>query len=249
MIDSHTHLDLVPIGAEAAVAAATAAGVGRLLTVGTDLESSATALANAERHRSVWAAVGLHPNSADRFDDDILAELTRLAEHPRCVAIGETGLDYYREGAPPDVQASAFRAHVALARRTSKPLIVHTRAADQDTLDLLAEHAAGVEVLLHCFSMPARLAECVERGYWISFAGNVTYPRNRDLAAAAAHVPLDKLLLETDAPYLTPQVVRKERNQPAFVVHTAAFVADARGLEYVALEAAVEDNARRLLGW
>ena len=127
--------------------------------------------------------------------------------------------------------------------------MIHTRAAEDDTIATLAEHAAGLEVVLHCFSMPDRLDECLEHGWWISFAGNVTYPKAADLAEAAERVPLDRLLVETDAPYLTPEPMRKERNQPAYVVHTARFVAERRGISYEELEAAVEANAVRLLGW
>ena len=130
-----------------------------------------------------------------------------------------------------------------------KPLIIHTRAAEDDTIATLDREAAGVEVVLHCFSMPERLDECLERGWWISFAGNVTYPKAEGLAAAAERVPLERLLVETDAPYLTPQELRKHRNQPAYVVHTAHFVAERRGIAYAELEAAVDANATRLFGW
>ena len=165
------------------------------------------------------------------------------------LAIGETGLDDYRDYAPRADQERAFAAHIALARETGKPLVIHTRAAEDDTIAMLDEHAAGLEVILHCFSMPDRLDECLERGWWISFAGNVTYPKAQDLADAAARVPLDRMLVETDAPYLTPQAERKHRNQPAFVVHTARFVAERQGVAYEELEAAVEANAARLFGW
>ncbi len=249
MIDSHTHLDLAPLEESEAVTAARAAGVSKLLTIGTSVESSRAALAAAERHDGVFAAVGLHPNSADEFDDDAFAQLSGLAQDRHCLAVGETGLDYYRDRASRQGQMQAFRAHIELARSCAKPLVIHTREADDDTLDVLGAHAEGIEVLLHCFSMASRLDECVDRGYWISFAGNVTYPRNQELAAAAAAAPLDRLLVETDAPYLTPQAVRKERNQPAFVVHTARFVAQARGLSYEELDSAVEANAERLFGW
>ena len=146
-------------------------------------------------------------------------------------------------------QERAFSAHMALARELGKPLVIHTRAAEDDTIAMLDAEARGLEVILHCFSMPDRLDECLERGWWISFAGNVTYPKAQDLAAAAERVPLDRILVETDAPYLTPQAVRKERNTPAFVVHTAHFLAERRGIAYEELEAAVEANAARLLGW
>lgn len=249
MIDSHTHLDHGSTPAAEAVDAAREAGVRKLLTVGTDLGSCAAAIAAAERFDGVWAAIGLHPNQAGGYDDATAAALAELAAHPRCAAIGETGLDYYRQGATRDEQLHALVGHADLARQTGKPLVIHTRDADQDTLDALAGHADGLEVLLHCFSMPARLDECLERGYWISFAGNCTYPRNKELAESVGRVPLERLLVETDAPYLSPQPVRKHSNQPAFVVHTARFVAERRGIEYEALEAAVEANAARLFGW
>jgi TatD DNase family protein len=250
VIDSHTHLSSCEPPDTELVAAAEAAGVRRILTVGMDPDSCRQALASAEDFPQVRAAIGRHPNAAHGFDDADLADLRALAHHPRCAAIGETGLDYYRERAPREDQMRAFLAQIELARETSKPLVIHTREAEDDTLAVLSEHAEGIDVILHCFSMPRRLAECVEHErWWLSFAGNVTYPRNEALAAAAAQAPAERLLVETDAPYLTPQAVRKERNRPEFVVHTARFVAQARGVSYEELDALVEANAARLLGW
>jgi len=249
MVDSHTHLHLCEPPDTELVVAAEAVGVTRMLTVGTDGASSRKALAAAEAFPQVYAAVGWHPNAAKGFDDADLAELRALAAHERCVAIGETGFDFYREGAPRADQERAFAAQIALARETAKPLTIHTRAADDRTLDQLASEAEGLGVVIHCFSMPARLDECLERGYAISFAGNVTYKNAADLAAAARRVPEDRLLVETDAPYLTPQVVRKERNQPAFVAHTVAFLAELRGVSAGELGATVERNAARVFGW
>jgi TatD DNase family protein len=249
VIDSHTHLEPTPGTDAEIVAAAREAGVTRILTIGTSPDSSRRAQAAAEAHDDVWFAVGHHPNSATGYTDAITAELREIAQHPRCAAIGETGLDDYRDYAPRPDQERAFRAHIDVAREVGKPLVIHTRAAEDDTIATLAEHAAGLEVILHCFSMPDRLDECLEHGWWISFAGNVTYPKAADLAEAAQRVPLDRLLVETDAPYLTPEPMRKERNQPAYVVHTARFVAERRGISYEELEAAVEANAARLLGW
>ena len=211
------------------MAAAEAAGVRRMLTVGTDGASCRAALAAAEAFPQVYAAVGRHPNAAKGFDDADLAELRALAAHERCLAIGETGLDFYRDGAPRADQQRAFAAQIALARETGKPLVIHSRAAEDETLAQLAAEAEGVSVVMHCFSMPERLAECLERGYAISFAGNVTYKSAAELAEAARRVPEERLLVETDAPYLTPQAVRKQRNQPAFVAHTVAFLAELRG--------------------
>jgi TatD DNase family protein len=249
VIDSHTHLDRGPAPEAELVEAAREAGVKRILTIGIDHESRRAALAAAETYDEVFAAIGHHPNHATGYDDAITEELREQAADPRCLAIGETGLDDYRNYAPRADQERAFAAQIEIAREVGKPLVIHTRAAEEDTIATLAEQAGGLEVVLHCFSMPTRLETCLEHGWWISFAGNVTYPKAHDLAAAAVQVPLDRLLVETDAPYLTPQPVRKHRNQPAYVVHTAQFIAEQRGIAYEELEAAVEANAARLLGW
>jgi len=249
VIDSHTHLDSCAPDDHELVAAAQAAGVHRMLTVGTDGASCRAALGATEAFSQVRAALGRHPNEAAGFDDEDLAELRALVAHPGCVAIGETGLDFFRDRTSAEDQRRAFAAHIALARETGKPLVIHTRAADDETITTLADHAGGVTVILHCFSMADRLEECLDHGWWISFAGNVTYPGAGDLAAAAARVPAERLLVETDAPYLTAQPVRKERNQPAYVVHTARFLAERRGVAYEELEAGVERNAAGLFGW
>jgi TatD DNase family protein len=249
VIDSHTHLDRGPAPIADLVAEAEAAGVRRILTIGMDSESCRAALAATDAHDGVYAAIGRHPNEATGYDDAVTAELRELAAHPRCRAIGETGLDDYRDYAPRADQERAFRAQIEIAQELRKPLVIHTRAAEDDTVDTLVAHAQGLDVVLHCFSMPARLDECLAHGWWISFAGNVTYPKAADLADAAIRTPLDRLLVETDAPYLTPQAVRKERNRPAYVVHTARFVAEQRGITYDELDAAVEATAARLFGW
>jgi TatD DNase family protein len=249
VIDSHTHLNLCEAPDAELVAAAVAAGVTKMLTVGTNGASCRAALAAAEAFPQVWAAIGRHPNEARGFDKADLAEIEALAAHPRCVAIGETGLDYYREDTPREDQKRAFSAQMALARTMGTPLQIHTRNADEDTLAMLAAEAQGLRVVIHCFSMPSGLQECLDRGYTISFAGNVTYKSATDLAEAARAVPAERLLVETDAPYLTPQVVRKHRNQPAFVVHTAAFVAELRGVSPAELGATVERNAGQIFGW
>jgi len=249
MIDSHTHLTSCAGTPEELVAAATQLGVRRLLTVGTDSDSCRAALQIAEDFPQVYVAIGRHPNNATGFDGADLAELRALAAHPRCRAIGETGLDFFRDHASREDQERAFAAHIGLARETGKPLVIHTRSADDDTLSMLGGQADGLRVILHCFSMPERLDACVERGYWISFAGNVTYPPNAALRAAAREVPADRLLVETDAPYLSPQAVRKERNVPANVVLTAELVAAERGVPYEQLEQQVERNAAELFGW
>jgi TatD DNase family protein len=249
VIDSHTHLDACAPADDELVAAAVEAGVSRLVTIGTDGASCRLALQAADAFPQVYAAVGRHPNSAHGFDAADLAELRALADHPRCVAIGETGFDFYRDRAPRADQERAFEAQIALAAETGKALVIHTRDADDDTIGMLAREASGVKVILHCFSMPGRLDECLDHGWFISFAGNVTYPKNGDLAEAAARVPAERLLVETDAPYLTPQAVRKERNQPAYVQHTARFVAERRGVAPDELERDIERTAAGVFGW
>jgi TatD DNase family protein len=249
VIDSHTHLALAKADEDELVAAAREAGVTRMLTVGIDADSCRRALQATERYDGVWAAIGRHPNAATGFTDGDLDELRELATHPRCAAIGETGFDFFRKGAPREDQERAFRGQIELARDTGKPLVIHTRDADDATIGVLAEHADGLDVILHCFSMPDRVQECLERGWWISYAGNVTYPNAEALAGSVEQVPDDRLLVETDAPWLSPQPVRKERNQPAYVVHTARFVAERRGCSYEELDAAVEATAAALLRW
>jgi TatD DNase family protein len=250
VIDSHTHLDSCkPPNAEL-VEAAAEAGVTRIVTVGTTSASCRAALAAAEDFPQVFAAIGRHPNEATGFDDADFAELQALAAHPRCVAIGETGLDYYRDHAPREDQRRAFEAHIELARETGKPLVIHTRAADDDTLTVLSERTSGVRVILHCFSMADRVEECLAHpDWWCSFAGNVTYPSAESLRTAMLRVPVTRLLVETDAPYLSPQVVRGKPNQPANVVHTAQAVAVERRAAYAELEADLERSAAEVFGW
>ena len=247
MIDSHTHLHLCEPPDAELVAAAADAGVRRILTVAIDDASCQAALDAAHAHPAVFAAIGRHPNSAgDDFDVDRLRD---LAADPRCVAIGETGFDYHHRSTTPTQQRRAFLGQVDLARELGKPLVIHTRDADDDTLAVLRDHAGGLRVLLHCFSMPGRLRECLDAGWWISFAGNVTFPTAADLAAAAELVPSDRLLVETDAPFLSPVPRRGRPNAPAGVVHTARFLADRRGVPYAQLEDEVERCAAELFGW
>ncbi|MBV8943608.1 MAG: TatD family hydrolase [Solirubrobacterales bacterium] len=250
MIDSHTHLDFCEPPTRELVDAALRAGVEQIVTVGTNGESCRAALAAAERFPSVYAAIGRHPNEAGGFDDHSLEELRSLAAHEKCVAIGETGLDYYRDHAPREDQRRAFAAQIELATELDKPVVIHTRAAEDDTLDTLTELAGNVRVILHCFTMAARLRECLEHGnWWISFAGNATYPKAQALREAARLMPADRLLVETDAPFLAPQPVRGKPNQPAYVVHTARALAEERGVGYAELEAAVKRSAAAVFGW
>lgn len=250
MIDSHTHLHLCEPPDADLVAAAAAEGVTRIVTVGTDGASCRAALAAAEVFPQVYAAIGRHPNSATGFDDADLAELEALAGHERCVAIGETGLDYYREGAPAEDQRRAFVAQIELARRVDKPLVIHTRAADEDTLALLDEHAGGLRVILHCFSMAERVVECLAHpDWWLSFAGNCTYPKNASLMDAALRVPPGRLLVETDAPYLAPQGRRGRPNSPAQVAIIARAIALARRVSYEEFDRLADASAADLFGW
>ena len=250
MIDSHTHLDSCEPSNSELVAEAQAAGVTKILTVGTDEQSCRSALAAADANPGVvFAAVGLHPNSAEGYGAADRKWLADLAAHPSCVAVGETGIDLYRERASLADQQAAFIAHCEIARELDKALVIHTRAADEETLKILDAHADGLRVILHCFSMAGRIAECVERGWWISFAGNVTYPSAADLRMAALAVPAHRLLVETDAPYLSPQPVRKERNRTANVVLTAEVVAAERRTPMSEFDSQVSAAAAEVFRW
>lgn len=256
MIDSHTHLFICEKPTVELLEAAAAAGVERMLNVGLDETSNATVIAQAEANEPVFASIGRHPNSAEGFDDAAQAALVELARaHPKVRAIGETGLDFYRDNAAPEDQRRAFTGQIEVAEELDLPLVIHARdpegesAAIDEIFHTLDEHADGVTVILHCFSAPQKVSAANERGWYVSFAGNVTYPRNADLRFAAAKVPENRILVETDAPFLTPQVRRRERNEPANVVATAEVVAAERGESLADLERSVEANARTLFGW
>jgi TatD DNase family protein len=255
MIDSHTHLFLCDGSEEGLVAAAAEAGVSRMLTIGMGAESNPVAVASAERHEAVFASVGRHPNDATGFDDAAAAEIRRLGAHEKVRAIGETGLDFYRDTAAPEDQRRAFAAQIEIARELDLPLVIHARDPEGETgatdeiFDTLDARAGGQTVILHCFSAPRRVGDAVERGWYCSFAGNATYPKSESLREAAARVPADRILVETDAPYLSPQPMRGKRNQPANVVETAREIARVRGVSYEELERLVEANARALFGW
>ena len=250
MVDTHCHLDSCKPPDDELVARAREAGVRRIATVGMNDASIDRAVAAANSHEEVFAIVGRHPNEASGFDPSRDVErIERATADPRVRAIGETGLDYYRDYAPRDDQRRAFEAQIDVAARIGLPLVIHTRAAEEDTFAMLRERARDVTVVLHCFSAPGRLDEAVELGYMCSFAGNVTYPKATDLQQAARDVPDELLMVETDAPYLAPQPVRGKPNEPANVVRTAAFVAELRGVPYEELDAAVERNAARVFGW
>ncbi len=255
MIDSHTHLFLCEPPEDELVAAARAAGVTRMLNVGLGGEQNAVAIAGAERHDDVFATVGCHPTEAGGFDDAEAKRIAELAAHEKVRAIGETGIDYYRDSATPAEQRRAFEAQIEIAIDTGLPIVIHARdpegetTASDEIFDLLDAKAAGHPVILHCFSAPWRAADAAERGWYCSFAGHTTYPKSDDLRAAAAELPAELVLVETDAPYLAPQTVRGKPNEPAYVVDTARVVAEARGVSYAELEAQIEANARRVFGW
>jgi TatD DNase family protein len=223
--------------------------VQRIVAIGVGRASSESAVALAEAHDEVYAAVGVHPNDADGFTPDDIAWIRDLCAHPRVVAVGECGLDYFRDRARPDAQRRAFVAQIAIARDAGLPLVIHTRAATDDTLAVLVSEAAGHPVVLHCFSMPERLAEVVERGYMVSFAGPVTFPRSIELQTAARDVPARLLLVETDSPYLAPVPRRGRPNRPANVAHTLRFVAGLRGVSEGELDELTSANAARTFAW
>jgi TatD DNase family protein len=249
VVDTHAHLSMCEPGDGELVATAREVGVGRILTVGVDERSNREAIRAAEAHEEVFACVGRHPNRAAGFDRRAAAELEELAAHSRVCAIGESGLDYYRDRAPRDDQRAAFEAQIEIARRTRLPLVIHMRDSAEDTFALLAERAGGAPVVLHCFSAIERVVEAAERGWYCSFAGNLTYPKAEDLREAARRLPLELLLVETDSPFLAPQPRRGRANEPANVVATAERLAELHGLSYEELDQAVEANAGRVFGW
>jgi TatD DNase family protein len=255
MIDSHTHLFLCEGTEDEVVARAREAGVKRMLNVGLGRDTNATAIEGAERHEEVFAAVGCHPTSAGEWDDTLGREINRLAGDPKVRAIGETGIDYYRETASPMEQWRAFDAQIGIARRHRLPIVVHARDKDGETeatdkaFEILDSVAGENPVILHCFLAPWRIDDAIERGWFCSFSGIVTFPKSGALREAAAKLPDGLLLVETDAPYLAPQPVRGRPNEPAHVVSTAEVIAEVRGVSYVELERTVEENARALFGW
>jgi TatD DNase family protein len=244
--DSHAHLDFGEEPASALVERARAAGVTRIVTVGTGIDSCRSALAIAEEHEGVYAALGIDPHKAAKPDAGRVDELRELLDHPKAVAVGETGLDNARRFATPDEQRRLFESQLALADELGLPVVIHTRDADADTAAALA--GFGGTVVMHCFSSPGLLAPALERGYYVSFAGNATYPNAPELREAAASVPADRILVETDTPYLAPQPVRGRRNEPAHVVHTIAALAAVRGEEPGAFAAATHANATAAFG-
>jgi TatD DNase family protein len=255
VVDTHAHLALCEPDEDELVAAARQAGVRRILTVGLGEDSNPEAVRAAEEDE-VFAAVGRHPNSAGGFDQAAADAIEDLAARPGVVAIGETGLDFYRDRAEPADQRLAFSAQISIARNAGKPLVIHLRGREgseealAEAFATLAEQGDGVSVILHCFSAgPAWAERAAEHGWYCSFAGNLTYPKAEPIREAAALVPDDRLLVETDSPFLSPQPMRGKPNQPAHVVATAERLAEVRGVPYAELERTVEANAARVFGW
>ncbi len=240
MIDTHAHLDAVD-DPSVALDRARAAGVTRVIAVGTGIESCRATVELAEREDGVFAALGIHPHQAGDPDAERLAELRELLADERAVAVGETGLDFYRDYAPRDRQQELFQQELDLAAELHLPVVVHSRDADEGTAAALSAHPG--RVILHCFSSPGLLPAALEHGWYISFAGNVTYPKAEELRAAAARVPEDRILAETDSPYLTPQPRRGRPNEPANVVHTVEELAAVRGVSAEDLAARIDANA------
>lgn len=256
MVDTHAHLGLCEPADGELIASAREAGVSRILTVGLGEDSNPVAVGSAQANEGVFASVGRHPNSADGFDPAAAEAIEVLCAMPEVVAVGETGLDFYRDRSGPDEQRRAFSAQIAIAARTGKALVIHLRDADgsedavSEAFEILDREGDGVTVVLHCFSAGPPWAErAAERGWYCSFAGNLTYPKAEAIREAAAVVPDERLLVETDSPFLAPQPVRGKPNQPANVVATAERLAEVRGVPYGALERTVEENAARVFGW
>jgi TatD DNase family protein len=246
VIDTHAHLDGCEERAEDLIARARAAGVTRIVSVGSGLDSCRETLAIAKRHEGVFAALGIHPHQAMEADAAELEELRELLGDERAVAVGETGLDHYRDYAPHDLQLDLFQRQLDLAAELGKPVIVHTRSASEDTAAALTRFPGTV--VLHCFSSPELLPVALERGYYVSFAGNVTYPKAEELREAARAIPRERLLAETDSPYLSPQPRRGRPNEPANVIHTVATLAEARGEDPAELAAQLDANGTAAFG-
>jgi TatD DNase family protein len=251
LVDHHCHLDFPQFAPErdAVVARAEAAGVGIIVTISTRIRRLPELLALTEHYPNVYCSVGTHPHNAHEELDIPVEEIIRLSAHPKVVAIGEAGLDYYYQKSPKEAQEEGFRRHIAAARATDLPLEIHTRDADDDTIRILEdEHAKGpFPALLHCYTGGEKLARrAVELGLYVSFTGVITFKKSDALRAIAAQVPLDRLLVETDAPYLAPDPYRGKTNEPAYVVHTAATLAQVKGVSADEIAEATTDNFFRL---
>jgi TatD DNase family protein len=253
LVDSHAHLDAKPFTADLddVIKRAHENGVEQILTVGCDLASSRASVDLALRYPNIYASVGIHPHDASTVDDCVIEELTSMIESvEKVVAIGETGLDFYRDHSPRDLQRRSFRRHIQLAKETGKPLIIHDREAHDEVIQIMREeNAAAVGGVLHCFSGDLEMArKCVEMGFYISFAGPLTYPKNEALRSIAKALPIDVMLVETDCPYLSPQKWRGKRCEPAYVRTTAEKLAEIKGLTIEDVARITSLNTWRLFG-
>ncbi len=250
LVDSHAHLDDPRFDADRdAVIARAATRLDAIITVGADLETSRNAVALAHRYPGVYAAVGIHPHEAGQADDAALSELERLCGEDKVVAVGEIGLDFYRNLSPVEQQRQAFIKQLELARRVGKPVIIHDRDAHQEVLDIVSRRATGMRGVLHCFSGDRWLAHAaLELGFYLSFAGPVTFNNARQLQAVASDVPLERILVETDCPYLAPHPLRGQRNEPAYVALVAEVIAQLKGVTPDRVAESTSANARELFG-
>ena len=250
LIDSHCHLDYFTAELDEVLARAAAAGVGELVTIGTTLEQSSAICTLADAHPNVWCTIGVHPQSAAKAPVPTPGRLAAMARHPKVIGVGESGLDYFYDGAPKDVQQDSFRAHIRGARLADVPLCIHARAADADIATILREEreeGGPFDFLLHCFSSGRGLADAaLAMGGYISLSGILTFPKSTEIRDIARDVPADRLLVETDAPYLAPVPFRGKRNEPSYVAKTAAVLADVRGMTPDALADLTTANFRRL---
>lgn len=233
LVDSHAHLDGNKFAGDLheTIERAAENGIGHILTVGCDLVSSRASIAIAEQYPNIYASIGVHPHDAEEIDEQTLAEMKELLNHPKAVALGEIGLDFFRDHCPRDIQRQAFREQIRLARELGKPVIVHDRDAHEETIAILTEEKADeVGGVLHCFSGDLKMAQqCLDLGFYLSFPGTITYPKNEELREIVRQVSIERMLVETDCPYLSPQKFRGKRNEPAYVRFTAEKVAEIKG--------------------
>jgi TatD DNase family protein len=250
VFDSHCHLDLLDMPVAEAVERAQAVGIRRIMTFGCDVPSSEWAAKAAAEHPDVYAGVAIHPNDTKGIGDEALARIAELAREPKVVAVGETGLDYYRDHASREEQQESFRAHIAIAKEAGKALVIHDRDAHDDVLRVLDEEGAPEKVVFHCFSGDAEMAAvCSEKGYVMSFAGNVTFKNAQPLRDALAVAPLDLLLVETDAPFMAPVPHRGKPNASHLIPHTVELMAEVKGVPVAELCAAIAGTGARLFGF
>ena len=253
LVDSHAHLDGKQFSndLDETIERATSNGISHILTIGCDLESSKNSIIVAEKYQNIFAAVGVHPHDATEINDDALQKLRSMLAHPKVVALGEIGLDFYRDRSPRDIQRGAFRQQIQLAKEVNKPIIVHDRDAHEEVIQILREEeSATVGGVLHCFSGDLKMArQCLELGFYLSFTGTITYPKNEAIREIIKAIPIDRMLVETDCPYLSPQKFRGKRNEPAYVRYTAEKLAEIKGLTIEDVARITSRNCHDLFGF